>query len=72
MRGLYSALCLKILLAHERKRMCSQTISTVTINKALTVFQFNQGSQNSIQRTKKEEAAPPPRLPSPPMGQAEF
>lgn len=69
MRGLHSALCFKILLAQKRKRMCSQTISTVTSSKAVTVFQFNKGSQKSIQ-TKKKAAAPPPPPPVPPMGQA--
>lgn len=72
MRGLYSALCFELLLAQKRKRMCSQTSSTVTSNKAITAFQFNEGSQNSIQRKKKKAAAPPPPPPVPPKGQAEF
>lgn len=71
MRGLYSALCFKILLAQKRKKVCSQTISTVTSSKAITVFQFNKGSQSSIQ-TKKKAAAPLHPPPIPPMGQAEF
>ena len=34
--------------------MCSQTISTVTTSKAVTVLKFNKGGQGSFLRKRKK------------------